>query len=358
MRNRTLILHVTEKLYMTLPAALLLAFGLLAGGCRTARPSGDYDPRSTPAAPDYARLENWAAHPQKPDPADRVPRQAGLADAQAEAPVDVFFLHPTIYGRNRDDGTAWNASAGDERLNRATDESTILYQASIFNGAGRVYAPRYRQAHLRSFNADFKTPGDRALDTAYTDVLASFAYFLAHRGGNERPFILAGHSQGARHALRLLRERIEGTPLQNRLVAAYIVGWPVPDTALTKIPPCRTPEQTGCFCSWRTWERDYGRRMADQPGVVCTNPLLWTTEEGRYAPRSLNRGAVVRSFNKIYPGAADAEVYRGFLLCTRPKFPGSFLLRMKNYHIGDFNLYYMNVRENAALRVKRFMNDE
>ena len=38
----------------------------------------------------------------------------------------------------------------DQSLNAKTDYSTILYQASAFNEY-RVFAPRYRQAHLRSY---------------------------------------------------------------------------------------------------------------------------------------------------------------------------------------------------------------
>ena len=46
--------------------------------------------------------------------------------------------------------------------------------------------------------------------------------------GDARPFILAGHSQGALHALRLLRERVAAKPaLRRRLVAAYLVGAPI-----------------------------------------------------------------------------------------------------------------------------------
>ena len=33
----------------------------------------------------------------------------------------------------------------------------------------------------------------------------------------QQPFILAGHSQGSLHGARLLRERVAGTPLSDRL---------------------------------------------------------------------------------------------------------------------------------------------
>ena len=81
---------------------------------------------------------------------------------------------------------------------------------------------------------------------------------------------------------------------------------------------------------------------------------MWTIEEGKYAPKSANLGGVVRPFCAIYPEIVDAEVYKGVLLASRPRFPGSIFFRTKNYHVGDLNLYYMNVRENAGTRVKAF----
>lgn len=330
------------------------AVSILLQACGSARPTAIFDPQSAPAAPDYADPANWAALPTKSDPADRRPCP-DLPDLQSDAAIDVFFLHPTTYTGTRRQERAWNARVDDEAVNRKTDSTTILYQASIFNGAGRVYAPRYRQAHLHAFFGKDKKSAEQALDLAYDDVKAAFRYYLAHFNQG-RPFIIAGHSQGGRHGMFLLRDLIENTPLQNQLVAAYLVGWPVKADFFRRIAPCKTPQETGCFCSWRTWERRFGLKHAYEKDVVCTNPLLWTTEENRYAPKSLNRGAILRTFCIAYPNLADAEVYKGVLLCSKPKFPGSFLFIRKNYHVGDLNLYYFNVRENARTRAEAFGN--
>ena len=87
--------------------------------------------------------------------------------------------------------------------------------------------------------------------------------------------------------------------------------------------------------------------------IVTTNPLNWSTDT-LYAARELNKGAVLRSFNKVIPKVCDAQVYDGLLWVNKPKFPGSFLYNNPNYHIGDFNLFYANVRENALARVGYF----
>ena len=331
---------------------LLFLLAALGPGCRSVNPGGAFDAQKIPARPNYALLNNWAAHPQKKDPADRTPN--GLHDEQATAAVDVFFIHPTTYYGARGSRNNWNASLDDAKLNAATDSSTILFQASLFNGAGRVFAPRYRQAHINVFHGSDQVSNQQALDSAYADVAAAFDYYLKH-WNHGRPFIIAGHSQGAVHAKTLLHNVVENSALQKQLVAAYVVGWRVERDFFKNIPPCESPDQTGCYCSWRTWKNKYGRRKANEPGSVCVNPLSWSTTEGKYAPKSANHGGVVRPFSTLRPGITDAEVWRGFLLADKPRFPGSVLFVRRNYHIADFNLYYLNVRENAQARAAAFL---
>lgn len=337
---------------MRLSALTILSLLILTSACKNYNPRSAFDSKVTPAAPDYANPANWAALPDRVDLSDRTPNPA-LKDNQSTAKVDVFFLYPTTLTEDVKDGDHWNGDVTDVKLNDKTDKSSILYQASAFNGAGKIYAPRYRQAHYYSFVTKDKISADRALDTAYTDVVAAFKYYLKHYN-HGRPFILAGHSQGARHAMWIARDFIEGTPLEKQLVAAYFAGWPVPETWFKSLKPCDAPDDTGCFCSWRTFERNYGLKKAFEKEVICTNPVIWTITPGMYASKSLQKGSVLRKFEVVYPKICDAEVYNGVLLCTKPKFPGSFLLRTKNYHIGDINLYYLDIRENAILRVSKF----
>ncbi len=338
-----------NKNFLLLPLIAVVCFA-----CGSVRPKEPFDDTQKPPAPDYAKLENWAAHPDKSDPADQTP-DPGLKNEQASSEVDVFFLYPTTYTGSSRDQRNWNAAVEDTKTNKKTDESPILFQASIFNGAGRVFAPRYRQAHLSVFYGKDKVSGQKALDLAYEDTKAAFEYYLKH-WNQGRPFIIASHSQGARHALFLLRDLVEGTPLQQQLVAAYLVGWPVREDFFKQLKPCQTPSETGCYCTWRTWNRDYVLKKGFQrDGVVCTNPLTWTTQEGQYAAKDKNLGGVVRPFSVVRPQIVDAEIHDGVLLSSKPKFPGSVLFRRKNYHIGDLNLYYMNVRENAQRRVGAFL---
>jgi hypothetical protein len=63
---------------------------------------------------------------------------------------------------------------------------------------------------------------------------------------------------------------------------------------------------------------------------------------------------VLRNFNKIYQHTSDAQVSNGMLFIKKPKFPGGFFYFRKNYHIADYNLFYMNIRENVRQRISAF----
>jgi hypothetical protein len=267
-----------------------------------------------------------------------------------DSTVDVFFLHPTTYTDKAK--TSWNADINDSRLNAKTDYSTILYQASAFNEY-RVFAPRYRQAHLRSYYSPDKA-AENAFDVAYQDVKTAFEYYLSHFNNN-RPIIIASHSQGTTHALRLLKEFVEKKPLADRFVAAYIIGMYIPENHFSSLQVCKDSLQTGCYCGWRSFENGYIPSYVEkEKGTgVAVNPLTWTIEE-ESVPAKMNRGSVLKNFNKIYTHVADAKITRGVIWINKPSFPGSFLLRMKNYHIADINFFYLNIRENVRQRVEAF----
>lgn len=332
----------------TLIFCSLLTFStLLLSGCGSA-PRGAYAPGAAPPAPDYSQDKYWAALPWKDDEADLTPN--GLADRQAEAEVDVFFLHPTTYtGKKGDDN--WNGPVQDPEVNKRTLERPIKYQASIFNGVGRVFAPFYRQAHLRAYFTRDTISAGKAFELAYSDVRAAFQYYLNHYNQG-RPIVIATHSQGTTHGIRLLQEFFDGKPLQEKLVAAYLIGIQVEKDDFQNITPCRDSLDTGCFVAWRTFKRGYEPKK-NSPREVVINPLLWTAEK-TYAPRSLNLGAVLVPFEEVRPNNTDAQVNGSVLWASKPKFPGSFLMLRKNYHAGDMNLYYVNIRKNAQDRAKAF----
>ena len=329
---------------------LILTISILIFTCCSTIPKNISNERE--GKPDYDILDNWAAHPDKLDPADRVPG-SDLPAQQDDLLVDVFFVHPTTYTKRPIDNQ-WNAPINDLKLNQRTDQSTILYQASIFNQAGRVFAPRYRQAHIKAFYVEDEQSVKRVFDIAYGDVKRAFLYYLKFYNDG-RPFILASHSQGTTHTVRLIQEVIDGTDLEFKMVTAYLIGMPVEKNSFDRIKPCEGPRDLRCFVSWRTYKKGFtpdDRPIGDQ--YTVHNPLSWSMEDN-YVGKNENKGAVIRKFDKVFDQATDAQVSDGILWAAKPKFPFSFFFTRKNYHIADLNFYYMNVCENAQDRVRQFL---
>jgi hypothetical protein len=271
-----------------------------------------------------------------------------------DSAADVFFLHPTTY-TNELKTKSLNAAIDDDYLNAKTDYSTILYQASVFNQECRVFAPRYRQAHLSAFFITDKNAAADAFEIAYQDLKTAFEYYLQH-WNNGRPIIIASHSQGTLLAERLLKEFFEDKPLKNQLVVAYLAGWAVPKKIFTSLNMCTDSLETGCLCSWRTLRNGYipDYLQNENGNSYVTNPITWTTSND-YAPSKLNEGSVLTKFNKVYKKTTDAHISNGLLFVHKPKFPWSFLYFSKNYHVGNINLFYLNIRENVRQRVSRFL---
>lgn len=321
-------------------------------------PEHDYDRALLPTAPDYTQSSAWAALPAIEDPSDDMP--AGVSAAISPAEVAVFFVHPTSYIEKDN----WNQPLDAHDANWIVDNRVLRHQASVFNGCCDVYAPRYRQATFYSF-LDTEGNGARALDTAYEDVLAAFDEFIA-RLEDGRPFIIAGHSQGSRHAAQLLREEVAGSKLQYYMVAAYLVGFEIEKDAVGGVPLCEDANDTGCVVGWNSVAGDGGGLYPDATALICTNPLTWQ-QDGGYAAHELNEGAIgyatymMPAEDEDYTamnvevGAADAECVEGMLRVPELR-SEAFPSRMpgNSMHVYDYSLFYINIRNNVAQRVAAF----
>ncbi|WP_375250394.1 DUF3089 domain-containing protein [Sphingomonas sp.] len=327
-------------------------------------PGETFRVQRTLTAADYRADDMWLSRPGRAnDPARWTP--PGYQPRQTSGGAAIFFIHPTSY-LNR---AHWNAPLDDQEAN---DRAALFLrgQASVFNEAGAIWAPRYRQATFGAFLTDRKA-AEEALQLAYGDVQAAFDRFLDEIGP-DRPIILAGHSQGALHLTHLLKDRIAGTPVARRIVAAYVVGWPVSlatDIAQMGLPACTAPDQRGCVLSWQSFAEPAdpslildvynrstgfdGRSRKGTP-MLCTNPLTGTP--GTRAPASANLGT-------LFPNAAMTEATitparigarcdeRGFLLIGSPPDVGPYTLPGNNYHVYDYSLFWANIRADAARRL-------
>jgi len=301
----------------------------------------------TPPAPDYSELHSWASHPQKHDAGDSIPESLRKSYSY-DSTVDVFFIHPTTYLRKEND--QMNADINNETLNRRTDTRTILNQASAFNEY-RVFAPRYRQANYSAY-LSFNSGYQQVFDTAYDDIKNAFQYYLDH-WNNGHPFFIASHSQGSQHAVRLIKEMIEGTPLEKRMIAAYVIGIPPIKNPNLKTPSCSDSTQTGCYIAWNTFTEEFRNQFnfLGRTELKTVNPLTWTNSEA-VAKSNLHKGAIVKDFNDVKTHALSARIKDGKLVIESESI--DLPDRIENLHVLDINLFYVDIRDNLRSRVKAY----
>ena len=339
-----------------LKAIILLVFLFLAGACNKKMyvVNSSFNNSPAPPPPNYSKQDLWASLPGKSDAADSIPKKTNLKDLQSTANADVFFVHPTIFTGEPKNKYVWNADVHDDAINQQTQTSTILNQASIFNGACRIYAPYYRQAHLYAFYTPNEQDGANALELAYQDVKAAFEYYL-NNYNHGRPIVIASHSQGSYHAERLLKDYFDEKELQKQLVVAYLIGRGILPDAFAHIRPTEKPDEVGVWASWNTFARNFYPKTYDRyfRRSQSTNPLLWNSSED-FAPKEMNHGGVVQHFT-FAPHLVDAQNHKGLLWINKPYVKGRAFVRTKRWHIADMNFFYMNIRENVALRIEKFL---
>jgi len=349
---------------------VMLAFGGYVFYALNKHPSAPFDPKHAPPAPDYSQPQAWLAFPGRNGLERSTPPGMTAVD-EARAPVDVFFIHPTTFLKN----DRWNADYDVSDADAPLNSGVLLDQVSAFNGCCRLYAPRYRQATLAALSRSIP-----AVEFAYADVARAFRYYIAHEN-HGRPFIIASHSQGSAHAIRLLQAEILGTPLQKRLVAAYVIGAYVPsDFVKLGLPTCDTPRQTGCILAWNTVQEGRGPRMlvehkiywwqgkeksSNQPPSICVNPLTWN--ETGIAAADANPGSLpfpkppathrAVTLPALVPRLTGAACRKELLEVNVPLFgPSGFQdmlsVVMGSYHVNDYGLFYAAIRRNAIARTQ------
>ncbi|MBN8501244.1 MAG: DUF3089 domain-containing protein [Sphingomonadales bacterium] len=320
----------------------------------------------------YADPALWLARPGDPGQALVQWKPEGFNPTAEEAGglnAAVFFVHPTSYLKK----AHWNAPLDDPDANRIS-AITVRGIASVFGAAREVWAPRYRQATFGAFATD-APEAKQAHNLAYADVAEAFDAFVAAQPAN-RPIILAGHSQGAFILKRLLAEKIAGTPLSRRIAAVYAVGWVVDrkrDLPGMGLPACSAPDQSRCVISFlsfadqadttmmrEAYERFAGHEAAaGQPDYLCSNPL--TGGIGGSAPASANAGGIVPDLKfetaTLTPGLVGASCAPdgSLRIGTGPDL-GPFVLPGGNYHVYDYALYWLPLRQDFARRVAAWQN--
>jgi hypothetical protein len=246
--------------------------------------------QSPAAAPknNYSVGANWLCRPGRSDAcvtdltttviATNGARSRESWQSNPDAPIDCFYVYPTV---SRDTTPNSDMIPGPEEVN------VVLNQFARFGSQCRTYAPMYRQITLKALRmmmTGVATAADRTL--GYNDVRDAWNYYLEH-DNKGRGVVLIGHSQGSGVLLQLIRNEIDGKPVQARMVSALLMGTSVPvlvgkdvGGGFQNIPLCRAATQTGCVITYSSFRADappppnarFGHVSSPEMMAGCTNP--------------------------------------------------------------------------------------
>lgn len=262
----------------------LLATTLMAGLTSLAQPGGY-------VAPDYNDASNWLCRPGRAGDACDINLDTTIIQADGstelesfaaatDPAVDCFYVYPTV---SNDPGNNSDLVANDE------ENRVIAAQFARFGSVCRTFAPLYRQVTLTALRAMMAGQGQISqLDgvLAYLDVAAAFQHYMEN-DNQGRPFVLIGHSQGARMLEQLVARVIDGQPVQGQMLSAMLIGYNLTTAAdqdtggsFQSIPTCQARDQTGCVIGYVSFRADapppenarFGRNPDPATDIICTNP--------------------------------------------------------------------------------------
>ena len=303
-------------------------------------------------ASDYSKTANWLSLPS-----------GSLKN------VDIFYVYPTSWYKK--DPAEPNFCAIHHPIMLHGSQSAFDRQATAFETVGNMYAPYYRQADAVY---TLTLPSDKrwaVIDSIPAkDVIAAFDYYIKNYNKG-KPYILVGHSQGSKVLLLLLKKYMPENPrTYASMVCAYVIGYPVTAefmNANKHMKFAENSEDTGVIVSYNTQSPSVAPGanivMANEVGLAI-NPINWKRDETpATAEESLGSHMPVDAQGNfgLIPRFADARINRakGVIECSSVNEKDMFNLSGNMgsgvYHSFDIPFYYYNLRENAQVRVNRFL---
>ena len=349
-----------------------------SGGAGSRERSETGDSRDAAGSLDYGDAANWAYWDDAANPASLVGSAGDGTDVQGHAAshgedasasakeADLFIVCPTVASGG--DAGALTMDLADED-DRASFLGALNMELGIYDEHCRVFAPYYRQATLAAYaEAGEGTALDDTLAFAYEDVRAAFEHYLAARPTG--PLVLAGFSQGADLAIRLVRD-YGGGDLGDRLIACYALGWRLTQQECDACPWLRAAEEeldTGVVVTFNSEAPEITTSLMVPAGTrtLAINPLSWTTSTDP-APAALNLGAcftnydgaITREIPQLCGAQIDAD--RGTLkvsgISPRDYPAGLDLFEDGIYHLYDYQFFYRNLQENVEKRLAAYLEE-
>jgi hypothetical protein len=272
---------------------------------------------------DYSNPDVWLCRPGRTD-ACSAPQDATIVATDGtltrevfhpakNPPIDCFYVYPTV---------STQTTANSDLTITAAEKNVVNAQFARFASKCRLFAPMYRQVTLTALRAMMAgKPMNVDRDLGYGDVVAAWNYYLAH-DNKGRGVVLVGHSQGSGVLARMIKEEIDGKPVQGKMISAVLMGWslPVPKGAdvggaFMHVPVCRSNTQLSCVIAFADFRATvpppansrFGKAPEGQQ-AVCANPAALAGGSGSLeAYLSVNRIATAMDAPEPYPWTDPAK---------------------------------------------------
>lgn len=277
--------------------------------------------------------------------------------------VDVFYVYPTV---SSNESGAMDINDANER---ALAVGIFKAQASVYEVHANVFAPYYRQMTTKVDMSGCELATDtKEFKQGAVDIKDAFDFYIKNLN-SDRPFILAGHSQGTMALIELIKDRFgDDAELRNRLVAAYLIGYTVTDADLSAagLTAAKKANDVGVVISYNTQSTTSAGGPMLTVGANCINPLNWRTDN-LYADSTQNLGAVffddatgdfIKEVNNYCGAQINTE--NGALLTTIPEEDKNSLefgpYSEGVYHRYDYAFWYRNLEKNVSDRISAFLS--
>jgi hypothetical protein len=273
-------------------ALLAIVAAVTAGPVRAnAQTPAPANPAASSAKNDYSNGQTWLCRPGRSDacavdlsttivkPNGELAREGWTANAKA--PIDCFYVYPTV---STDPTDHSDMQADPAELN------VVRTQFARFASQCRPFAPLYRQITLAGLRKSMAAPGPTGssltFGLGYDDVVDAWNYYLEH-DNQGRGVVLIGHSQGSFVLAELMKNEIDGKPIQARLISALLLGAVISvpkgqdvGGSFKQIPLCRAANQIGCVITYASYRSTipppantlFGRVPEAGMAAACTNP--------------------------------------------------------------------------------------
>ena len=303
----------------------------------------------------YANAENW------------VIRDSAIPLSKAK--YDIFYVYPTLVGKADGPEMEW---ADNPKVCQKVKGFVEAQTHGIFGEDARIFAPYVHQLTYKAVMEVLSETSQPLIEIpqlrhGMLDTVAAFRHYLKY-DNQRRPFILLGHSQGAMNLYFLLKHCHDISP-QNGFVAAYLAGLPhVTETQIRndfqgRVQAGQNATDLGVILIWNTQNREATSTIFTGFGEYCINPLNWRTD-ATPADRSLHRLAriydyrdsSVKEFSHLFSAVVNPEKGALFVdLPSQSEWDANAFMGKGVFHVNDIWFYAGNLKDNAMLRVSKYL---